>query len=559
MAMTYDEACAAVCAEGTMFQITEADVRGVPTKVFAAAPPSITALFQLAAARQDEFIVYEDERWTMPQVLELAGQIGHALVESCGVQKGQRVALAMRNYPDWIASYVAIVSVGAVVVPLNAWWQQEELRFAIEDSGATVVLADDERLARIGDDSPAKLIAVRSSADALPDGVVTLESLLVDGATMPAVEIGPDDNISILYTSGTTGTPKGAVSTHRAVLNALLAFAARAAVGELTDPSGDAPADPADAPQAVFMLCVPLFHVTGLVPVMLGSFVGGAKLVMTHRWDPERALELIEAESVSHFVGVPTMSWDLLESPSFAERDTASLRSIGGGGAPMPPELVQRIEDNFPNGRPGLGYGMTETNAYGPQNAGTMFVQNPTSTGKCVPVMSIRITDADGNELPIGETGEIWFKGPMLITEYWNRPDATAETIQDGWLRSGDIGRLDEEGFVYVSDRAKDMVLRGGENIYCNEVEASIYEHPAVYEAAVYGVPHDRLGEELACHIMLKDGQTLEAGELQQFLGERIAKFKVPTIVTFVTESLPRNASGKILKRDLRDAAAAAQ
>jgi len=373
---------------------------------------------------------------------------------------------------------------------------------------------------------------------------------------MPEVEIGPDDNMTILYTSGTTGRPKGAVSTHRAVVHALFCFAARAAVGAVVEPP--APAEGEPEAQTVFMLCVPLFHVTGLVPVMMGSFVSGAKLVMTHRWDPDRALELIEEHNVTNFVGVPTMSWDLLEAPSFATRDTSSLVSVGGGGAPMPPELVQRIEDNFPNGRPGLGYGMTETNAYGPQNSGQAFVDNPTSTGRVIPAMQVRVTDPDGNELPVGETGEIWFSGPSLISEYWNRPEATAETIVDGWLRSGDIGRIDADGFVYVSDRAKDMVLRGGENIYCIEVEAAIYEHPGVYEAAVYGVPHERLGEELACHVMAKPGEAIDAGELQRFLGERLAKFKVPTIVTVVEESLPRNASGKILKRDLRDAIVAA-
>jgi len=552
MPMTYDDACAAVCAPGTMFEITEAEVRGANGKVFALAPPNVTALFQLAAARETEFIIYEDERWTMPQVLDLAGRIGSALVETWSVAKGDRVALAMRNYPEWIAAYVAIVSVGAVAVPLNAWWKSDELQFAIEDSDAAVVLADDERLARIleADKVDATLVAVRSAGE-VPDGIAKLEDALVDGATMPVVEIGPEDNLSILYTSGTTGKPKGAVSTHRAVISALLSFAARAQVAALMEPAEEMPEG--DPPPPVIMLCVPLFHVTGLVPVMLGSFVSGGVLVMTHRWDPDRALELIEAHGVTNFVGVPTMSWDLLEAPSFASRDTSSLKSVGGGGAPMPPELVQRIEDNFPNGRPGLGYGMTETNAYGPQNAGTMFVENPTSTGKCVPSMSVRVTDAEGNELPVGETGEIWFKGPMLITEYWNRPEATADTIQDGWLRSGDIGRLDAEGFVYVSDRAKDMVLRGGENIYCIEVEAAIYEHPAVYEAAVYGVPHERLGEELACHVMVKDGESLEASELQEFLAARVANFKVPSIVTVVTESLPRNASGKIMKRDLRD------
>ncbi len=383
-----------------------------------------------------------------------------------------------------------------------------------------------------------------------PTTVVALEDLLVEGATLPDVEIDPDDDATILYTSGTTGHPKGAVSTHRAVLSALMAFAARGAVNALRDPEDPDP----DRPQTAFMLCVPLFHVTGLVPVMLGAFVGGSKLVMTYKWDPERALELIEQERVTSFVGVPTMSWDLLESPSFAERDTSSLRSVGGGGAPMPPELVKRIDDNFRRGRPSLGYGMTETNAYGPGNSGDDFISHPTSTGRQVPVMDIKVTDPLGNDLPQGETGEIWFRGPMLIRGYWNRPEATSDTIVDGWLRSGDIGRVDDEGFVYVSDRAKDMILRGGENIYCAEVEAAIYEHPSVYEAAVYGIPHERLGEELACHVMVKPGQTLEVGDLQRFVGERLANFKVPTRVTIVTEQLPRNASGKILKRELRDA-----
>lgn len=556
--MTFREACDAVCAPGTMFEITHADVGGIPTKVFTGTPPNIRALFQLAAARQDDFIVYEDERWSMPRLLTMAGQIGHALVNDLGVVKGDRVAIAMRNYPEWIAAFVAITSVGAIAVPLNAWWVTDEIVYALDDSGAKVVLADEERLARIDQAQPgaitAHVVVVRASTD-VGGGATRLEDLLRDGVTMPEVEIDPDDDMTILYTSGTTGHPKGAVSTHRAVLSALMSFAARAAVGALREADRDGESDPTDAAptQTAFMLCVPLFHVTGLIPVMLGSFISGAKLVMTHRWDPDRALELIEQERVTNFVGVPTMSWDLLEAPTFAERDTSSLKSVGGGGAPMPPELVKRIDDNFSQGRPGLGYGMTETNAYGPQNAGDDFIAHPTSTGRPVPIMDLRVTDTEGNELPQGETGEIWFRGPMLIRGYWNRPEATADTLVDGWLRSGDIGRIDDEGFVYVSDRAKDMVLRGGENIYCAQVEAAIYEHPAVYEAAVYGIPHERLGEELACHVMVKPGRSLEVAELQRFLGERLAKFEVPTTVSIVTEQLPRNASGKILKRSLRD------
>lgn len=549
---SFADACAAVCAPGTMFEITEAEVNGQTSKVFLGTPPNIRALFALAGARTDDFVVYEDERWTMPDVLAQAGQIGAALVDTYGVGNGDRVAIAMRNFPEWISSFVAITSIGAVAVPLNAWWQTDEIVFALDDSGAKVVIADEDRLRRMSaaadGEITAPAVVVRSSGD-LPEGAVRLEDVLDPSATMPEVEIGPDDDVTILYTSGTTGRPKGAVSTHRAVLSALLAFAARAAVGTVREP--EAPSG--EPTQTAFMLPVPLFHVTGLVPVMLGSFVSGAKLVVTHRWDPDRALELIEREKVTNFVGVPTMSWDLLEAPTFAERDTSSLRSVGGGGAPMPPELVKRIEDNFSLGRPGLGYGMTETNAYGPQNSGDDFVANPTSTGRVVPIMDIRVTDPEGNVLDVGETGEIWFRGPNLIRGYWNRPDATAETIVDGWLRTGDLGRLDDEGFVYVSDRAKDMVLRGGENVYCAEVEAAIYEHPAVYECAVYGVPHERLGEEVAAHIMLKDGENLDAGELQRFMGERVAGFKVPSVITFVEQALPRNASGKILKRELRD------
>lgn len=561
--MSFPDACAAVCGPGTMFEVGEAEIDGVSGNVFVNAPPSIGALYGLAAAREDEFIVYEDERWTMPEVLALAGRIGHLLVEIYDVKKGDRIAIAMRNYPEWIATFVAATSIGAVAVPLNAWWQTDELAYAINDSGSRIVVCDDERLERLladgskhGSDDGSSMadltILVARSAAQPPAGATALDSVLPDEATMPIVDVQPADDITILYTSGTTGNPKGAVSTHRAIIHALMCFAARAQVGALCEPDPDL--DPEAPPAApVFMLAVPLFHVTGLVPVMLGSFIGGAKLIVTHRWDPDRALELIEREGVTNFVGVPTMSWDLLEAKTFGQRDISSLRSIGGGGAPMPPELVKRIDENFPKGRPGLGYGMTETNAYGPQNSGDDFLAHPTSTGRTIPVMEMRITDTDGNVLPNGETGELWFKGPSLISGYWNRPEDTAETIVDGWLRSGDIGTIDDEGFVYVSDRAKDMVLRAGENIYCIEVEAAIYEHPAVYEAAVYGVPDERLGEDLACHVMVKEGQSLEAAELQQFLGERLAKFKVPARVSVVRDSLPRNASGKILKRQLRD------
>jgi long-chain acyl-CoA synthetase len=302
-----------------------------------------------------------------------------------------------------------------------------------------------------------------------------------------------------------------------------------------------------------FILVVPLFHVTGCVPVLLSCFAAGYKLVIMHKWEPSRALELIERERVTQFVGVPTQSWDLIECKDFAARDTSSLLSVGGGGAPAPPELVRRVDKSFRTARPGIGYGMTETNAYGPGNSGDDYLRKPTSCGRVVPTVQLRVTDSEGRTLGPDEVGEIWFRGPNLIRGYWNRPDATAETIVDGWLRSGDIGRIDEEGFVFVQDRAKDMVLRAGENVYCAEVEAAIYEHPDVYEAAVFGVPHERLGEEVACAIVPKPGKTIEPDPLREFLAQHLAPFKIPTRIHVATEQLPRNPAGKILKRQLRD------
>jgi long-chain acyl-CoA synthetase len=456
----------------------------------------------------------------------------------------------MRNYPEWIASFAAITSVGGIVVCMNAWWTRDEMAYGLEDSGAKVLIADSERIGTAASLLPGLGIAamVVRHEGAAPAGVDRMEDVLRAGASMPPVEVGPADDATILYTSGTTGSPKGAVSTHHAVLSALKAFACRALAGALMQPARE------PSPyETSFILAVPLFHVTGLVPVMLSCFTNGFKLVMMYKWTPERALELIERERVTQFVGVPTMTIDMLESPDFARRDTSSLASVGGGGAPAPPELVSRVEGSFRRGRAGIGYGMTETNAYGPQNAGDDYVRKPRSAGRAVPILEVRIFDAEMNPLPAGEVGEICFRGPNLIRGYWNKPEATAETIVDGWLKSGDIGRIDEEGFVYVEDRAKDMVLRGGENIYCAEVEAVIYEYPDVHEAAVFGLPHERLGEEVACALMPKAGREIDVIALREYVAEHLAPFKVPTVFEVVSEPLPRNAAGKILKRQIRD------
>ena len=551
--MTWDEAVAAVTGPGGPFELVEAEVGGERLRVFKNTPPSLRALFGAARARGDAtFLVFEDERWSFADVMAKADALGAALAGRYGIRPGDRVAIAMRNYPEWVVAFAAITGVGAISVSLNAWWTTDELDYALSDSGSRVVIADGERLARLapllGKDG-LRAIAVRSEG-ALPAGADAWREVVVDGAPLPDVDVRPDMDATILYTSGTTGHPKGAVSTHRAVLSALLSFACRAAINSAM---GVGPKRAQPWPTS-FILVVPLFHVTGCVPVMLSCFAAGDKLVMMYKWDAARALELIERERVTQFVGVPTQSWDLLECPDFARRDTSSLVSVGGGGAPAPPELVRRVDRSFAAARPGIGYGMTETNAYGPGNAGDDYLGKPTSCGRVVPAVEMRVTDPEGRTLGPNEVGELWFRGANLIRGYWNKPDATAETIVGGWLRSGDIGRIDEEGFVYVQDRAKDMVLRAGENVYCAEVEAAVYEHPDVYEAAVFGVPHERLGEEVAVALVPKPGRTLDSDALRRFLAERLAPFKIPTRLAIHADPLPRNPAGKILKRTLRDA-----
>jgi long-chain acyl-CoA synthetase len=474
MPMTYDEAIAVVTAPGERFETEVVDVRGVPTTVFRHAPGSLRDLLAVARGYGDEtFLVYEDERWSFADVMARVDALGALLVEGYGVAPGDRVAIGMRNYPEWVVAFAAVTSVGAISVSLNAWWTDDELGWALEDCGASVLIADRERVERTAGRATklgVRVLGVRLG-DAAAPGVDRWEEALPLGSPLPAVDIDPDDDATILYTSGTTGRPKGAVSTHRAVVQALLGYACRAAVDRLRrDPEAGADAA-APVSRPSFVLIVPLFHVTGAVPVMLSCFATGLKLVIMYKWDPERALELIERERVTNFVGVPTQSWDLLQSPRFGEFDTSSLVAVGGGGAPAPPELVRRVSTSFAKASPNIGYGMTETNAYGPQNGGADYLSHPTSTGRATPILSIEIRDEMGRPVPVGERGEIWFKGPNLIRGYWNRPDATAETIVDGWLRTGDIGRLDDEGFVYVEDRAKDIVIRAGENVYCAEVE----------------------------------------------------------------------------------------
>jgi len=551
------EAIAAATAPGQIFELVDADVRGVRTQVFKNAPAHLGQVFAMARNHGDkDFLVYQDERLSFTQTMDRVDALAHALVERYGVKKGDRVAVAMRNYPEWCMSFAAILSVGGISVSMNSWWKTEEMDYALRDSAPKVLICDDERYATGRATCEAlgiRVLLVRSAqpsqAAQSATGADKWDDVVKLGNKPAPVDISPDDDATILYTSGTTGFPKGAVSTHRAVISALMAFSLRQTVDGMR---ATTKLEPDPFPPS-FILIVPLFHVTGCVPVMMSCFVAGLKLVIMYKWEPETAMQLIEREKITNFVGVPTQSWDLVNHPAFPNYDLSSLRGVGGGGAPAPTALVQKVAGSFKKGGPQLGYGMTETNAFGPGNRGQDYLERPTSTGRAVLPMRVEIRDDKRRALAPGQTGDIWMSGPMLIRGYWNKPDATAATIVDGWLLSGDIGRMDEDGFLYIEDRAKDMILRAGENVYGAEVEHAIYEHPAVHEAAVFGLPHERLGEEVAVAVYPKVGMSITAAELWKFLDGKIASFKVPSHVVVLAEPLPRNAAGKFLKRELRD------
>ncbi len=552
MALSIEEAIAAVSAPGQPFEVIEVESHGVTNRVFRNSPSDLRQFFDSARGLDQTFLVYEDEQWTFDEVMQEVDALGYALVHHYNIRKGDRVGIAMRNLPEWIISFAAITSVGAISVSLNAWWTEDEVDYAVNDAGLSVLIADSERVSRADDAcqrAGVRILGVRlDELLPLPPGVEYWHDVVVRGAAMPHAEISPDMDATILYTSGTTGFPKGAVSTHGAICQTIMAFSSGASVqasrrDDGVEGSGLAPC---------FILVVPLFHVTGCIPVMMSCFSWHFKLVMMYRWEPERALQLIERHQVTSFVGVPTQSWDMLENPNFAKYDTSSLTAVGGGGAPAPVKLVARVDSSFKQGRPTLGYGMTETNAYGPGNYGDDYITHPSSTGRTPTiVMDVEIRDESARAVPAGESGEIWMKSPTLIRGYWNKPEATASTIVKGWLRTGDLGYIDDEGFLYIEDRLKDMILRAGENVYSAEVESAIYEHPAVYEAAVFGLPHERLGEEVAVTVMLKPGMRLTESELHAHLHPRLASFKIPSRMAFTDEPLPRNAAGKFLKREM--------
>ena len=553
---TIAETHAALTAAPSMFEMEEADVFGSRLRVWKYAPASLRVILEASRARgATPFIVYEDEVLTFEEHFRAVAHLASILMSRYDVHKGDRVAIAMRNFPEWSIAFWAATAIGAIVVPLNAWWSADELEYGLQDSGSKVLFVDDERLERLVDVLPGldvATIVARSPADKSAPGVERWEDVLGDvpaDAELPAVELEPEDLATIFYTSGTTGRPKGALGTHRNICGNLLSLAFGAPRAQVR-----AGKEPESTPgQNVYLLSVPFFHATGCHSVLVANVAAGGKLVLMHKWDAERALELIERERVTTFGGVPAMVWQVLQSPSFETRDISSVQSIGYGGAPAAPELVRRIEQLFPGRIPSNGYGLTETSSVTTLNSGIDYLRKPDSVGAAVAVCDVRVVDDAGNDLPTGEVGELLIRGPNVVKGYWNKPDATEAAFGGGWFRSGDLARLDDEGFVYIVDRAKDMVIRGGENVYCVEVEAVLFEHPDIADAAVIGVPHQVLGEEVGAVVVPRPGSGLAADDLRTHVAARLAAFKVPAYVYFRTEPLPRNPAGKVLKRDLRD------
>ncbi len=563
-AMSIEQAHKLMAAPGTMLEVGEEEIRGIHMKVWKNAPPTLREVYALGAAwGPRDHLVFEDERATIAAFQAAASKFAHQLIAD-GVKPGDRVAVIMRNLPEWPVAFWGGVLAGAIVTPLNAWWTGPELEYGLKNSGTSLAIMDVERYERVRehiDNCPdiRKIYVSRSREEIADPRVARLENII--GATNdwsaipprapPDIPAKPEDDVAIFYTSGTTGSPKGAVVSHRNIISNMFNSASAQARAFLR--RGEAPPAPdPNAPQKSFLISVPFFHATGCFAIMIPSLMTGSKIVMQRRWDCDQALPLIEKERITHFGGVPTIAWQVLEHPKINDYDLSSVEGVSYGGAPAAPELVNRIKARFPNAQPGQGWGMTETSATAVSNGAEDYMRKPASTGVPSATGEVKIVSLEGVELGRNEVGELWYKGPIVVRGYWQNEKATKETFIDGWIKTGDLAKIDDEGFIYIVDRAKDMLIRGGENIYCVEVENALYDHPAVMDAAVIGRPHLQLGEEPLAVVHLKPGASATSDELRHFCAQKIAAFKVPVEVIFWPETLPRNANGKIVKTELK-------
>ncbi|MGI9233620.1 MAG: class I adenylate-forming enzyme family protein [Woeseiaceae bacterium] len=548
--MTRQQAINQVCAAGQPYELKTTQIRGKSCRVFVNAPLTLHDIY--SDSRSDlDFLIYEKERLSFDEVYRQASALAFAMVEDYGIQQGDRVAIALRNYPEWVIAFFAATSIGAIAVPLNAWWNSREIYYSLEDCQPSLIIVDQERLDRLANceslTKDLRIIRLRAA------GNPGMESDNWDGvlganiaAEMPQVSVDPDDDAIILYTSGSTGHPKGVVSSHRSIIHALLSWELdwelRACMGvyELQETEQ----------QGGMLLAIPLFHVAGCHAAMLSSIRVQRKVVCMYKWDVQKGMELIERERLTAVMATPAISGDVVHASATSSRDLSSLILLGGGGAPRAPEQVRAIDRMSETLIPATGWGMTETNAIGTGIAADDYLEHPSSSGQCSGVLDIRVVDDLGKQQPTGERGELQVRGTSMFRAYWNRPEATAEAFDGDWFHTGDVAIVDEQGFLYIVDRIKDLVNRGGENIGCGEVEAALLENPNVIEACVYGVPDERLGEEVGA--MMYVSQVLDEDELRAFLADKLAKFEIPRYFHQETEPLPRIATGKIAKRQLQ-------
>lgn len=522
---------------------------GIITNEYASFPDSLRKYFDFAVMHgEKEFLVFEDERFTFGEAFKIAAKFGNALINA-GIKKGDKVSICMQNNPEFMFAYMGIVGIGAVCVPLNSWWVPNEVIYGIEHSQSKLLLADQKRLQGLESINITKIISSYTPDENFTD---FKEFIKNESDEWPEVEISRDDDATIYYTSGSTGRPKGVLSTQRGLISSMFSWAFMASVlSEREKRLGKDSTSLASGDSSI-LLCVPLFHATGSHVAFLLSILVGRKVVMMKKWDTGEALKLIDNEKITDITGVPTQTWELLNHPDRDSYDLSSLRTLGGGGGPRPAEHVKALDKNF-KGRPGIGYGLTETNALGTMGAGDEYINNPSSAGRVVPPLTeIKIIDENWQELPEGKIGEVAIRSQSNMKGYWRNDDATAECINsEGWFKSGDLGKFDGP-FLYILDRLKDMVIRGGENIACPEVEGAIYEHPDVLEASVFGIPDERLGEILCSSICLREGSKLSVELLNEFLSDKLAAFKIPVKIKFTYNPLPKIASGKFDKPTMR-------
>ncbi len=551
----FEAAVDALTAEGQPFAVETTTIHGSEYRNFTGLPPNMGAYYQFMLGHAEKpFAVYREERYTFGQAYQHSAELARALLDDYNIQKGDRVAILMRNTPQWMMAYIAITSIGGVVVPMNAWWTTEEVDYGLRDCGARVVFADERRVGVLGplvDELSLRIISVDDcSATGVPNTPFSEAIAPFAGREMPAVEVALDDHASIMYTSGSTGHPKGVLSSHRGILSALMSWML---MGTASKTLESPPAEPQESLPPSGLLTIPLFHCTASHSGFLLSLIVGRKLVIMHKWDVQEAMRLIEAEKVTWVTGVPTMTAELQAAAADSPYDLSSLKELFSGGAARPPDQVKKIAGTFKGSSVGSGYGLTETNALGAVNSGAFYLNNPHSTGRAVPaVTEFKIIDETGKSLPTGERGEVCIKSTANALGYWNKAEATAEVFVDGWFHTGDVGYLDEEGYLYIVDRIKDIIIRGGENISCLEVEAAIYSHDDVEEAAVFGLPDERLGEIVGAVVTLREGASMEAEALREYLVPHLAAFKIPQHIWLQHEPLPRIATGKIFKRQLK-------